>query len=480
MTSPLLDRQTSVGRERPGLAWQRRLRRKLLILDLIAGLSGALAAVVVRYQGSSAAVNGVDYRVLALATGAIWVVLVAATGGYDRRIVGLGTEEFRRIFNAGVRLLAALVLLGFVIKADVSRSVVVTAVVTITLLTLLLRWVSRRVLHAQRRRGRCLHRVILVGTPSDARSLLASLSRSPHAGLAVVGACLTDRADRIPDSEVPVLGGIDDVARAVELMSADTVAVAGTGSAAGDGLRRLAWSLEGKDVALLVAPSLTDVAGPRLAVRPVDEVPLLEVAEPVFEGPRRVVKTVFDRSLAAVGLVLLGLPMLVIALIVRLTSDGPALFRQTRVGKEGGTFTLLKFRSMVTSADPASLPSSDVDGPLFKLRIDPRVTPVGRLLRRWSIDELPQLLNVVRGEMSLVGPRPPLPEEVARYGNDVRRRLLVKPGLTGLWQVSGRSDLPWEECVRLDLRYVENWSVSLDLLILVRTFFAVVRGRGAY
>jgi exopolysaccharide biosynthesis polyprenyl glycosylphosphotransferase len=482
MTRTALEESVQPGqRLRPALAWQRRLRRKLLILDAVAGFSGALGAVAIRYEGQNPTLDGVRYQLLAALVGLAWLGMVALGGGYDRRVIGLGTEEFRRIFNAGVRLLALMVLVGFIAKADVSRSVVVSSVLAMTILTLFLRWVARRVLHSQRRRGLCQHRVVAVGTPADVRSLVVSLGRAPHAGLTVVAACVASGVASIPDTDVPVLGGVDDVARVVDEIGADTVAVASTGGAAeGGGLRRLAWSLEGLDVDLLVAPALTDVAGPRLAVRPVDEVPLLEVAEPVFEGPRRVMKEVFDRTLAALLLVLLAVPMLAIALAVRITSRGPALFRQTRVGQDGGEFTLWKFRSMLVSSEPIVLPDSDVDGPLFKLRSDPRVTPVGRVLRRWSLDELPQLFNVLRGDMSLVGPRPPLPSEVAAYGNDVRRRLLVKPGLTGLWQVSGRSDLPWEECVRLDLRYVENWSVSLDLLILVRTVFAVIRGRGAY
>jgi exopolysaccharide biosynthesis polyprenyl glycosylphosphotransferase len=481
MTRTVLEQAAAPAvRRRRGLAWQRRLRQKLLILDAVAGLAGSIGAVAVRYSGGNPSLHGVDYQLLALATGFSWVLMVAITGGYDRRVIGLGTEEFRRIFNAGVRLLAALELVGFVTKAELSRSVVVSAVFVTTLLTLFLRWVARRVLHAQRRRGLCRHRVVAVGTLADVGSLITSLARAPHAGLSVVAACLTDGAVGALGSEVRVLGGVDNVAAAVDEVGADTVAVASTGGAAGGSLRRLAWSLEGQDVDLLVAPALTDVAGPRLAVRPVDEVPLLEVAEPVFEGPRRVVKAVFDVTLASLALVVFAVPMLLIAMAVRLTGDGPALFRQTRVGRGGGEFTLWKFRSMVSAPSTIVLPDSDVDGPLFKLRDDPRVTRVGRFLRRWSLDELPQLFNVVRGQMSLVGPRPPLPSEVAQYGNDVRRRLLVKPGLTGLWQVSGRSDLPWEECVRLDLRYVENWSVSLDLLILVRTVFAVARGRGAY
>ena len=464
------------ARTRPRLGWQRRLRRKLLVMDAVAGLSGALGTVLVRYDGDAAPLMGIDYRLLAVATGVLWVVLVAASGGYDRRIIGLGTEEFRRIANAAVRMLAVLVILQFAIKADTSRSVVAASVVSMGLLTLFMRWVSRRTLHRERRRGRCMHQVLAVGTAAEVRSLVESLGRSPYAGLRVVAACLTDNGV-VP---VPVVGGAEDIDRVVDEVGADTVAVAGRGGEPGM-LRRLGWSLEGRTIDLLVAPALTDVAGPRLSVRPIEAVPLLEVEEPQFVGPKRVVKNIFDRVLGSFALLLLAVPMALLALAVRVTSRGPAFFRQTRVGRGGHEFAIWKFRTMVTGAELMPAPEvNDADGLLFKLRADPRVTSVGRFLRRWSLDELPQLWNVLRGDMSLVGPRPPVPGEVAGYGDDVRRRMHVKPGLSGLWQVSGRSDLPWEDYVRLDLYYVENWSVSLDLLIMGRTLLAVVRGRGAY
>jgi exopolysaccharide biosynthesis polyprenyl glycosylphosphotransferase len=237
-------------------------------------------------------------------------------------------------------------------------------------------------------------------------------------------------------------------------------------------------------VELLVAPGLTEVAGPRLHMRPFIGLPLVHVEEPEFRGPKRLVKEVLDR-LGAAALVLLVLPVLLaIAVAVRVDTPGPVFFRQQRIGKTGRPFTMLKFRSMVVDAEARraelAARNQNADGLLFKVADDPRVTRVGRLLRRLSLDELPQLLNVLGGSMSLVGPRPPLPSEVARYDDDVRRRLLVKPGLTGLWQISGRSDLTWEEAVRLDLRYVENWSLALDLSILWRTFSAVLHADGAY
>jgi exopolysaccharide biosynthesis polyprenyl glycosylphosphotransferase len=249
-------------------------------------------------------------------------------------------------------------------------------------------------------------------------------------------------------------------------------------------LRRLAWALEGAGVDLLVAPALTDVAGPRVNVRPVSGLPLLQIAEPEFTGMRRLLKGAVDVTGSAVLLLLLAPAFLLLGLVVRFSSPGPVFFRQVRIGRDGKPFTMYKFRSMYADAEDRlaevrALNDHGSDGVLFKLTDDPRVTPIGRLLRRYSLDEFPQLINVLRGQMSLVGPRPPLPTEVAQYERDVHRRLLVKPGMTGLWQVSGRADLSWEETVRLDLYYVENWSVALDAEILWKTARAVLKGAGA-
>jgi len=248
-------------------------------------------------------------------------------------------------------------------------------------------------------------------------------------------------------------------------------------------LHQLAWDLEGRGVELVVHPGLMEVQGPRLHVAPVDGLPLLRLTEPRFTGLPRVLKGVMDKIGA--GLLLLMVAPLLSAIYLAVRSDGgPGFFRQVRVGQDGRQFRMWKFRSMVVDAEKQrqtwALSDSDGAGPLFKLKADPRVTSVGALLRKYSLDELPQLFNVVTGSMSLVGPRPPLPSEVANYSRDARRRLLVKPGLTGLWQISGRSDLSWDDAVRLDLRYVENWTLALDGLILWKTIRAVVRGDGAY
>jgi exopolysaccharide biosynthesis polyprenyl glycosylphosphotransferase len=235
-------------------------------------------------------------------------------------------------------------------------------------------------------------------------------------------------------------------------------------------------------VQLIVAPDLVEVTGPRLNLRPTAGAVLLEVQTGAPRS-RMLAKAALDKVLGG-ALLLVAAPVIgAAAAAVRLTSAGPAFYRQTRVGVDGRTFTLWKLRSMYVDADQrrdAYLAQTDRDGPMFKMHADPRITKVGRVLRRHSIDELPQLLNVVTGDMSLVGPRPPLESEVATYADRVQRRLHVRPGLTGLWQVSGRADLSWEESVRLDLRYVDNWSLAMDLLILWKTFRAVVGGRGAY
>jgi exopolysaccharide biosynthesis polyprenyl glycosylphosphotransferase len=331
---------------------------------------------------------------------------------------------------------------------------------------------------------RFTRKVLVVGSEADAAQLVGALRRNPHAGLSPVAASVPDHVDALPveGARVPVVCTPDAVLEGLVATGADVVAIADTTAISKGALRALAWQLEGTGVDMMVAPAVTDLAGPRISIRPVSDLPLLQVDEPELKGFRRLTKEAVDRVLAVVGLVVLSPLLIVAGLAVRLTSRGPALFRQVRVGLGGRHFVMYKFRTMVVDAE-AKLPTithlNEHDGVLFKMREDPRVTPVGKFLRRWSIDELPQLWNVLRGDMSIVGPRPPLPSEVERYGQQVRRRLLVKPGLTGLWQVNGRAGLPWEEAVRLDLYYVENWSLSMDAVIIARSLTAVIRGHGA-
>nr|WP_242614694.1 sugar transferase [Actinomadura roseirufa] len=453
-----------------------------IAVDFCCALAAGVAGFLFRFGDETFA-----YRpdaVLAFALPVIWVCWVAATRAYETRFFGAGTEEYRRIFDAGISLTAAVAIVSYATKAEVARGFVVVTLPVLTLLSLLGRYRLRKHLHLRRARGECLRRAVAVGHREAVAELVREFGRAPHHGMRIVAACLPEDggADRI--GGVPVEGGMSEVAEVVRRTGADTVAVLACPELAGVELRRLAWRLEKTDTELLVASALLDIAGPRTSIRPVAGLPLLHVEHPELAGMRRVVKGLFDRSVAAVALVLLSPLWAATALLIRLDDPGPAFFTQERVGRDGLGFRMFKFRTMVVDAErrrkELAAAGHQGGGVLFKLKDDPRITRLGALLRRWSIDELPQLVNVLRGEMSLIGPRPPLPDEVDHYGEDVFRRLAVKPGMTGLWQVSGRSDLSWDESVRLDLRYIENWSLVLDMQILWKTLAAVVRGSGAY
>ena len=458
--------------------WQRTLTRTLVLLDLLSAAVAGLLALLVRFGTGAEDI----YLVVTLAAPVVWVLSCASVRAYEQRFLGTGSEEFQRVFNAGVRLLALTAVVSLAFRLEPARLYVLIALPTTVVLTLLLRYAARQRLYHLRAAGECLHKVVVVGRERSCAELIRQLSRESQAGFSVVGACI-DRTQGPEVEGVPVVGTSASIISALRTTGADTVAVGAWSDLSQADLRRLSWQLEGSGIDLVVAPSLTDVAGPRIHIRPVAGLPLLHVEEPEFSGIRRFVKNTVDRTAALLGL-LVALPvLLVLAIVVRLTSRGPAFFRQERVGTEGERFTMFKLRSMYVDAEQrlADLQTrNENDGLLFKIKDDPRVTPVGRWLRRFSLDELPQLLNVVKGDMSLVGPRPPLQSEVRQYQSDVRRRLLVKPGLTGLWQISGRSDLSWDESVRLDLHYVENWSLALDAHILWRTLFVVLGRRGAY
>ena len=466
--------------------WERSYVATVVILDALAALAAGAAAYAVRFGGAGTPRESVLYGALSAALPILWALSMVLGRAYEPRYLGVGFEEFRRVLSSAIGLVAVVATLSYATAAEIARGYVVLALPLATVLTMLGRYAARKRLHCLRTQGECMHRVVAVGHEPAVIQLVEQVQREPYHGIQVVGACLprSPQLGRLTDLGVPVVGGFDDVPDALCDIAGDTVAVLACPEMDGPALRRLAWSLEPTGADLVVAPGLIEIVGPRLTIRPASGLPLLHVERPRLSGASRVIKGLVDRAGAVLALVLLSPILLGIAVIVSVTDPGPAFFRQTRVGINGRRFTVYKFRSMVVDAEKrrsALLVDNDHgDGVLFKLRADPRVTRVGSLLRRWSIDELPQLLNVLLGQMSLVGPRPPLPEEVATYGDDVWRRMLVKPGLTGLWQVSGRSDLSWEESVRLDLRYVENWSLALDAMIIWKTGSAVLRGSGAY
>jgi exopolysaccharide biosynthesis polyprenyl glycosylphosphotransferase len=466
--------------------WARRYGVYLVLIDAAAVLVGALVAQQLRF-GELGELDtsslGFSYETAAMFLAPAWVMTMVLGGAYERRCLGWGTEEYRRVFDSAVRFLAVVAVVALLFQINVVRGYVAIAIPLAAALTLAGRFALRQWMHHMRRRGRFTQRVLVVGSCAATRELVQSLHAEPT-GLSVVAACVPGRTEAVEVNgrSVPVLAEPDSALEAVVASQAEVIAIADADTMSSGALRRLAWQLEGTGVDLMVAPAVTDVAGPRISIHPVSDLPLLLVEEPELKGRRRIAKAMFDRLLAALALLVLLPVLVVVGLLVRVTSRGPALFKQVRVGLGGRHFVLWKFRTMTADAESRLteiLYLNEQDGVLFKVRDDPRLTRLGRVLRRWSIDELPQLWNVLKGEMSIVGPRPPLPREVERYDHHVRRRLLVKPGLTGLWQVSGRTGLSWEESVRLDLHYVENWSLSMDAAIILKSVMAVLRGHGA-
>jgi len=459
--------------------WARDYLRTVALADLGCGVVGVFIAAQVRFGSNVQSM----YLGLSLALPLLWVGALWLAGAYDARFIGTGSDEYRKVLNAGVGLTAAVAIFSYAINLELSRAYLVIALPSVTVFDMFARFALRKRLHRRRVRGKCLHNVVAVGHELAVAALVTELGRDRYHGLTVVGACVVRPGECDEMVGVPVYGGLDDVTAAVKAFDADTVAVTTCPEMDGIRLRSLAWELEKTGTDLCVSPALLDVAGPRTTIRPTAGLTLLHVDHPQLAGFRLVLKGLFDRCAAAAALVLLAPVMVALAVTVWLHDRGPALFIQTRVGKDGREFQMYKFRTMVVDAEQRRaelLASNDSDGVLFKLRKDPRVTTVGAHLRRLSLDELPQLFNIFLGQMSLVGPRPPLPAETEEYAEHVRRRLVVKPGLTGLWQVNGRSDLSWEESVRLDLRYVENWSFALDLQILWKTISVLMWRSGAY
>ncbi|MGN6679990.1 MAG: sugar transferase [Streptosporangiaceae bacterium] len=462
-------------------AWTSAYKRQLVILDVCSGLAAGWLAFEVRFGSTDT--QDASYIWLGLALPVLWLAALELAGAFDDRFVGVGTDEFRRVVNAGVCLTAVVAIFSYATKTEVARGYVVVALPCLTLFDLGCRYWLRRRLHKLREQGACMRKVVIVGHEEVISELTAVLRRETYHGMTIVAACVVGTDHPAVIDGIPIAGGLADVTDVVRRFQADTVAILACREMMGVRLRNLAWALEKAGTEICVAPALLDVAGPRTTIRPIAGLPLLHMEHPEFSGAKRLIKAAFDKAIAGTALFFL-VPLLgLIALAIALGDRGPVLFRQTRVGKDGTPFVLFKFRTMVVDAELRKaelMARNDSDGVLFKMRKDPRVTRVGGFLRRYSLDELPQLFNVLLGNMSLVGPRPALPDETTKYGDYVRRRLAVKPGITGLWQVNGRSNLPWDEAVRLDVRYVENWSLFLDLQILWKTWSAVTHAHGAY
>ena len=456
--------------------WQTAYIACSVFIDIAAALGAAALAVGLRFGETAPTL----YIAGSLALAPLWVLLVTMNRAYEHRFIGVGTEACRRVLHAGVALMATVAFFSYAFKAEISRGWVVIAIPGAVALSLLGRGIQRLWLSRQRATGSCVQRTLLVGSPSAVRWTLDRLRADKSHGMDVVGACLSegDPTDLF-DTGLQAYGDLSEIVDAVAKSDAEVVTVLSSALLNGDDLRRTSWRLEHLGTELVVCSGLSDISGARVTIRSAGHSPMLQVARPRLSGPARAIKGAFDRTAAAIGLLLISPIVVPIALIIWAGDHKNPLFKQQRLGLNGEAFNVYKFRTMVPNADQLRF-TENGDMALTKGGHDPRITPIGRILRKYSIDELPQLLNVLNGTMSLVGPRPQPAHEFDAFSTDYRRKLLVKPGMTGLWQVSGRSDVSPAEREALDIRYVENWSLAADVTILCRTARAVVAGSGAY
>ncbi|MEA5153333.1 sugar transferase [Raineyella sp.] len=469
---------------RPGTRWYYAHRRRLIGIDLLM-VTGAITATYLLKFGDELTTEvggtGVPYVVAGLMVGLLLMGALGGTESRSRRILGAGLEEYRRVIRACFVVFGGVAVVSYLLGAQLSRKFFLTTLPLAVLMLLVGRWAARCGLNNQRRGGAGLTPTLVVGSLEDLAGMVEDMRRRPDAGYLPVAVASTDAA-LTPEG----LDGLDrvsfqDVSEWARTGRVEAVAVT-SGLTRGEA-RRLAWDLEDCRTHLMFAPGLTDVTGPRIHFTDAQGLELVHVDLPRFSGWHHLLKRAFDIAVATAALVILSPVLLLVALTIKLDDGGPVLYRQERIGLGGRTFTIHKFRSMRIDADRLIDRMIDEAGGkalLFKVENDPRITRVGRFLRRYSLDELPQFWTVLRGAMSIVGPRPQVAREVAEYTDAAHRRLLVKPGITGLWQVNGRSNLSVEESVRLDLRYVENWSLLGDLIIILKTVKVVLQPKGAY
>lgn len=468
--------------------WRRRFQLRLVVSDFLTlvwvvfgtqiawfGLGNVDVAI-----SADGRISDVSYWVFSSSLIVLWMTALSWSDSRNVRVLGSGPTEYLRVVDSSVRLFGGIAIVAFLTRTDVARGFLLISLPFGVAVLLFMRWLWRQWLITMRREGVYSARVLLVGSIDSVTQIARELGRTPSAGYLVVGACTPSGrlGEVLPGTEIPVVGSVHAIEGAMRLTHADTVAVTSTDELPPDKVKQISWNLHAGRQHLVLAPSIIDIAGPRLHTRPVAGLPLIHVETPRFSKGQNLLKRAVDILLSAVLIVLMAPVLAVMAMCIRLSSVGPVLFRQVRIGRDGREFTMLKFRSMVINAedllgelwrDREEQGLNSGNAVMFKMKDDPRVTPIGRIMRRYSLDELPQLFNAFGGSMALVGPRPPLPSEVEQYATHVHRRFLVKPGITGLWQVSGRSTLSWEETVRLDLSYVENWSLIGDLAILAKT-----------
>ncbi len=478
-----------------GDRWKRRYCRRMLIVDAVAVVNAVFLAHVGRFEvladvgPHSDAASG-KTAVLAVLLAAAWFVALGVVQSRDISLVGVGSEEYRRVVSATAWVFGLVAVCSLILQTQFSRGYLVIALPVGLVGLIAGRHFLRRNLGKRRARGEFMTRVVVLGMPDTISVLCEYLSRSTPAGYKVVGVCIPEFGDtpgqflETPGGPLPVLGDQHSVEIALRLTNADALAVTAVEKLGQGNMKKLAWQLDSLDVDMIVVPGMTDIAGPRLKLRPIDNLPLFHIARPRYDGPSSLGKRTFDLVFATLALVAVMPVMVAAAVAIKLNGPGPVIFQQERVGQHGKRFRILKFRTMVVGADLAldaeRAVTTSGDEVFFKSATDSRITGVGRVLRATSIDELPQLFNVLGGSMSIVGPRPLVPGEGESVEYFVQRRALVRPGMTGLWQVCGRSGVSEAERIRLDHSYVDNWSGVQDLVIIWRTIRAVLKREGSY
>ena len=467
---------TSKRGQGSSLDWKPNLRRNIARADLCALTLTLVFILSVRFpeiwrgELTNYEIRNILLAFLVLGS---WLFFLWFNGSRDTNILGFGADEYKKLINATLLSFTAVAFVSYIFKLEISRLFVLSIFPFGLLVLFIVRRILRRRLLRARSQGRYLSRVLLLHSgasdPVEQRLALAQ-----HAGFNIVHKIVTAEKVNFDVKEI--------VSKALS-NNCDSIMVGQSAVISATELRKLGWALEQTNIDLIVAPAVTEIAGPRLKVSNVEGLPLLHLEQPAFSGASRVTKRILDLTISIVGLIFISPFLLIVAILIKSSDRGSVLYTQKRIGQNNKEFNVYKFRTMYEGSHELRaqvMAETNKDPRLAKDPQDPRITKPGLFLRRWSIDEIPQIINVLKGEMSLVGPRPPLAEEVNKYEKSETRRLLVKPGLTGLWQVSGRSELDWEDAVRLDLYYVENWSLTLDILIIIRTAAAVWRGEGAY
>ncbi|QXQ09649.1 sugar transferase [Paeniglutamicibacter sp. Y32M11] len=473
--------------------WKIGIPRFLGLVDGACIVVSMVAAQFSRFGlGGNPSLDGTvstSYWLVTALLSVVWWLALQIWGSRDPKIFGTGTEEYKRVASASLYFFGSIAIVSYALNIPTARGYIGVALPLGIILLIAARWLCRRRLVRHRMNHRFTRRLMLVGSPAAVEHLHQSLISEPGAGYLPVAAILPGYKLSSPSGrelELPIASvgtHLSEVLNAIEAYGVDAIAISGGITLKPRVIRQLGWELQERKISMIMAPALTDIAGPRIHTQPIAGLPLIHVSTPELEGWQTFTKRVFDCVGAALALILLSPVFVIVALLIKKDGAGPVFFHQERIGRNSVPFRMHKFRSMVVDAEARLNDLQEVsegNGILFKMKADPRITKIGAFIRRYSIDELPQLWNVVCGEMSMVGPRPPLESEVDTYEEYVLRRLKVKPGLTGLWQVSGRSDLSWDDSVRLDLYYVENWSLMQDLIILFRTAKAVVGKDGAY